>query len=344
MVDKLAIQQAIGKLSIHENISGEEAHNILVEIKDGKTTEVQIAGFLAALTTKGPEPEEIAAIASSMRKLCNRITPKVEGYLTDTCGTGGGVTSFNISTGDSIIAAAAGVPIAKHGSRSISSKSGSADVLEALGININLKPQQAEDLIEKIGIAFLYAPLFHPIMHKVFPPENALGVKTIFYTIIGPLINPADARSHLMGVYKPDLVKVVPSILKDMDFTHAMVVHSVDGMDEVSITSDTMVGEVNRGKVETYKITPEEFGIKRASIKDVAGDFTPQENAKILKTIFLGKETGPKRDVLLLNAAGVCYCGDIVSDIGEGVEVAKNMIDEGKAYQKLQDFIKFSNS
>jgi anthranilate phosphoribosyltransferase len=344
LVDKLAIQQAIGKLSIHENISGEEAHNILVEIKDEKANEVQIAGFLAALTTKGPEPEEIAAIASSMRKLCNRITPKVEGYLTDTCGTGGGVTTFNISTGDSIIAAAAGVPIAKHGSRSISSKSGSADVLEALGININLKPKQAESLIEKIGVAFLYAPLFHPIMHKVFPPENALGVKTIFYTIIGPLINPADARSHLMGVYKPDLVKVVPSILKDMDFTHAMVVHSADGMDEVSITSDTMVGEVNRGKVETYKITPEEFGINRASIKEVAGDFTPQENAEILKKIFLGKETGPKRDVLLLNAAGVCYCGDIVSDIGEGVEVAKNMIDEGKAYQKLQDFIKFSNN
>ena len=344
MVDKLAIQKAIGKLSSHEEISGEEAHNILVEIKDGKATEVQIAGFLAALTTKGPEPEEIAAIASSMRKLCNRITPRVEGHLTDTCGTGGGVTTFNISTGDSIIAAAAGVPIAKHGSRSISSKSGSADVLEALGININLKPEQAETLIEKIGIAFLYAPLFHPIMHKVFPPENALGVKTIFYTIIGPLINPADARSHLMGVYKPDLVKVVPSILKDIDFTHAMVVHSADGMDEVSITSETMVGEVNRGKVETYNITPEEFGIKRASIKDVAGDFTPQENAEILKKIFRGKEKGPKRDVLLLNAGGVCYCGDIVSDISEGVEVAKNMIDEGKAHQKLQDFIKFSNS
>lgn len=344
MVDKLAIQEAIGKLSFHEEISDQEAHNILVEIKDGKANDVQIAGFLAALTTKGPEPEEIAAIASSMRKLCNRITPKVKGYLTDTCGTGGGVTTFNISTGDSIIAAAAGVPIAKHGSRSISSKSGSADVLEALGININLKPVQAETLIEKIGIAFLYAPLFHPIMHKVFPPENALGVKTIFYTIIGPLINPADARSHLMGVYKPDLVKVVPAILKDMDFTHAMVVHSADGMDEVSITSDTMVGEVNRGKVETYQITPEEFGIKRASIKDVAGDFTPQENAEILKNIFLGKEKGPKRDVLLLNAGGVCYCGDIVSDIAEGVEVAKNMIDEGKAYQKLQDFIKFSNN
>jgi len=344
LTDKLAIQKAIGKLSTQEEITGEEAHKILVEIKEGKATEVQIAGFLAALTTKGPKPEEIAAIASSMRKLCNRITPKVSGHLTDTCGTGGGVTTFNISTGDSIISAAAGVPIAKHGSRSIASKSGSADVLEALGININLKPQQAETLIEKIGIAFLYAPLFHPIMHKVFPPENALGVKTIFYTIIGPLINPADARSHLMGVYKPELVKIVPSILRDMDFIHAMVVHSDDGMDEVSITAETMIGEVNRGKVETYKIAPEDFGIKRASIKDVAGDFTPQENAEILKKIFQGMEKGPKRDVLLLNAGSVCYCGDIVSDISEGVEVARNIIDDGKAFNKLQDFIKFSNN
>lgn len=340
---KLGIQNAIGKLSAHENLTAEEAYKILSEIKEGEATEVQIAGFLAALTTKGPVPEEIAAIASSMRRLCNVITPKVEGYLTDTCGTGGGKTTFNISTADSIVAAAAGVPIAKHGSRSISSKSGSADVLEALGVNINLQPQQAEKLIEKVGIAFLYAPLFHPIMHRVFPPENALGVKTIFYTIIGPLINPADARNHLMGVYKPDLVKVIPSILKEMDFIHAMVVHSSDGMDEMTTTAETMVGEVNRGKVEIYEVTPEEVGLPRARIEDVAGDFTPQENAEFLRRIFQGKEKGPKRDIVLMNAGGVCYSGDIASDLREGVEIARNTIDEGKAYQKLQDFIKYSN-
>lgn len=340
---KLAIQNAIGKLSAQENLTAEEVYQVLTEIKDGGATEVQIAGFLAALTTKRPAPKEIVAIASSMRRLCNTITPKVEGYLTDTCGTGGGITTFNISTADSIVAAAAGVPIAKHGSRSISSKSGSADVLETLGVNINLAPQKAEKLIEKVGIAFLYAPLFHPIMHRVFPPENALGVKTIFYTIIGPLINPADARNHLMGVYKPELVKVVPSILKDLDFIHGMVVHSGDGMDEMSTTAETMVGEVNRGKVEIYEVAPEECGLPRARIEDVAGDFTPQENAEILKRIFQGKERGPKRDIVLLNAGGVCYCGDIASDIREGVEIARNTIDEGKAYRKLQDFIKYSN-
>jgi anthranilate phosphoribosyltransferase len=340
---KLAIQNAIGKLSVQESLTAEEAHHILTEIKGGEATEVHIAGFLAALTTKGPLPEEIAAIASSMRRLCNVITPKVEGYLTDTCGTGGGITTFNISTADSIVAAAAGVPIAKHGSRSIASKSGSADVLEALGVNINLQPQQAEKLIEKVGIAFLYAPLFHPIMHRVFPPENALGVKTIFYTIIGPLINPADARNHLMGVYKPELVKTIPSILKQIDFIHAMVVHSLDGMDEMTTTDETMVGEVNRGKVEFYEVSPEEIGLPKARIEDVAGDFTPEENAEILKRIFQGKERGPKRDIVLLNAAGVCYCGDIASDLRDGVEVAKNTIDEGKAYQKLTDFVKYSN-
>jgi len=340
---KLAIQNAIGKLSTRENLAADEVYQILTEIKEGKATEVQIGGFLAALTTKGPVPEEIAAIASSMRRLCNVITPKVEGYLTDTCGTGGGATTFNISTADSIVAAAAGVPISKHGSRSISSKSGSADVLEALGVNINLAPQQAEKLIEKVGIAFLYAPLFHPIMHRVFPPENALGVKTIFYTIIGPLINPADARNHLMGVYKPELVKTVPSILKEMDFIHAMVVHSADGIDEMTTTAETMIGEVNRGKVEVYEVAPEEFGLPRARFEDVTGDFTPQENAEILRRIFQGKEKGPKRDIVLLNAGGVCYCGDIASDIREGIEIAENTIDEGEAYQKLQDFIKYSN-
>ena len=194
-----------------------------------------------------------------------------------------------------------------------------------------------------MGIAFLYAPLFHPIMHKVFPPENALGVKTIFYTIIGPLINPADARNHLMGVYKPDLVKIIPSVLRDMDFNHAMVVHSTDGMDEMTTTAETLVGEVKGDKVEVYQISPEEFGLSRARIEDVAGDFTPQENAEILKRIFQGKIRGPKRDMVLLNAGGVCYCGDVASDIREGVEIAGNTIDEGTAYQKLEDFIKYSN-
>jgi anthranilate phosphoribosyltransferase len=343
LAGKLGIQNAIGKLSAQENITAEEAFQILTEIREGEATEVQIAGFLAALTTKGPVPEEIAAIASSMRKLCNVITPKVEGYLTDTCGTGGGKTTFNISTADAIVAAAAGVPIAKHGSRSISSKSGSADVLEALGVDINLRPQQAEKLIEKVGISFLYAPLFHPIMHRVFPPENALGVKTIFYTIIGPLINPADARNHLMGVYKPDLVKVIPNILEEMDFVHAMVVHSSDGMDEMTTTAETLVGEVNRGSVEVYEVTPEEVGLPRSRIPDVTGNFTPKENAEILRRIFQGRERGPKRDMVLLNAGGVCYCGDIASDLSEGVEIARNAIDEGEAYRKLQDLIKYSN-
>lgn len=344
LAGKLGIRDAIGKLSARGSLTGEEAYRILTEIRDGDATEVQIAGFLAALTTKGPEPEEIAAIASSMRRLCNVITPKVKGCLTDTCGTGGGRTTFNISTADAIVAAATGVPIAKHGSRSISSRSGSADVLEALGVNINLQPAQAEKLIERVGISFLYAPLFHPIMHRVFPPENALGVKTIFYTIIGPLINPADARNHLMGVYKPDLVKVIPSILEEMEYVHAMVVHSLDGLDEMTTTGETLVGEVNRGRVEFYGVEPEDVGLPRALIHEVTGDFAPQENAEILRRILQGREAGPRRDIVLLNAGGVCYCGGVASDLREGVEMARNAIDEGEAYRKLQDLVKHSNA
>ncbi len=284
------IRNILKKLIEGYNLTENETYEFVIALKEEKITDAQIGAFLLGLTMKGPTIEEIAGIVKGMKEVCNMIKPKVD-KLIDTCGTGGGLTTFNISTAAAIIAANE-VPVAKHGSRSISSLSGSADVLEALGVNVNLKPRHAERLIEKIGIAFLYAPLFHPVMGKVLQPESQLGIKTIFYTIIGPLINPADARRHVLGVYKPELVDIVAEIVSNLKYEHVLVVHGLDGLDEISPIGKTIVAEVKKDKIEKYEISPEDFGIGRCSIKDIAGG-TPEYNAEVIKKIFSG-EKGPK--------------------------------------------------
>jgi anthranilate phosphoribosyltransferase len=219
----MLVQDVLRKLTAGENLTAEEAYNLIVAIKNDQLSSVQIAGFQVALLMKGPTLEEITAIAKAMRDNCETISPQVDSELLDTCGTGGGLSTFNISTAVAIVAAAAGIPVAKHGSRSISSLSGSADVLEALGVEINLLPRDVEKLIEEIGIAFIYAPLFHPVMHKVLTPEQELGIKTIFYTIIGPLINPARATRHILGVYKAELLDIVAQIALSLGYTRGNV-------------------------------------------------------------------------------------------------------------------------
>src|SRR5262249_34540630 len=232
----------------------------------------QIAGFLVALVMKGPNVDEVAAIARAMRANCVQIRPQVDGNLTDMCGTGGGLTTINVSSANAILTAAAGVPVAKHGSRSISASSGSADVLEALGVRVELQPEEGRKLIEQVGIGFLYAPSFHPLMFKVFFPEQALGIKTIFFTIIGPLINPAGAPNHLMGVYQPQLVDLVADVVTQLDMNHVLVVHGVDDLDEVSILGSTSIAEVKGDRVvDKYEVAPEDFGFKRATFEDVKG-------------------------------------------------------------------------
>ena len=216
------IQSTLRKLTVGEHLPEEEIFSIIGGIRNGDVTDVQIAGFLVGLLMKGPTTREVASIARAMRANCEQITPNVPGHLIDTCGTGGGRTTFNCSSAVALVAAAAGIPVAKHGSRSLSSLSGSADVLEKLGVAIDLTPAQASKLIEDAGISFLYAPNFHPVMLKVLPAEMALGIKTIFYTIIGPLINPAGARRHIMGVYRPDLVEMVADVLVQLEFEHAL--------------------------------------------------------------------------------------------------------------------------
>ena len=336
------IRAALRKLTVGEQLHEEEIFGIIGGIRRGEITEVQIAGFLVALLMKGPTIREVASIARAMRANCEQISPKVEGELIDTCGTGGGRTTFNCSTAVAIVAAASGIPVAKHGSRSLASASGSADVLEKLGVAIDLTPKQAEKLIESVGIGFLYAPNFHPVMHKVLPPEMALGIKTIFYTIIGPLINPADAKRHILGVYKPELVAMVADILVELQFKHALVVHGLDGLDEISVIGKTSVAEVKDGWAKKYEVVPGDLGLPSYTYEELAGG-SPQENADLLRAIFAGKERGARRDMVLANTAAALLVGGKVGDLRAGAKLAAELLDSGAAQRKLDELVSESN-
>ena len=350
-------KDVLTKLTTGQELNEDEISRVVAAINNDEINDVQIAGFQVALLMKGASLPELAAFAKAMRDNCVPLRPdltKLESVqsgesdpssieLMDTCGTGGGLSTFNISTATAIVAAAAGIPIAKHGSRSISSLSGSADVLEALGVEINLTPAQAEKLIEDIGISFLYAPLFHPVMCKVLPPEQDLGIKTIFYTIIGPLINPAFAPRHVLGVYKPELLDSVAYVADALGYTRALIVHGLDGLDEISLMGPTRIKELNHGEITTYEIAPEDFGMKRCSLKDIETG-TPETNADTIRGVFDGSITGPRRDAIVLNAAGALMIGDKAADFAEGVNLAREIIDSGKAAAKLQELIEASNA
>ena len=342
-------KDSLGKLTRKQDLTAKELTEFVEAMRDDQVTDVQIAGFLVALLMKGPTVDEVAAIARAMRANCVQIQPKVEGNLTDMCGTGGGLTTFNVSSANAILTAAAGVPVAKHGSRSISASSGSADALEALGVSVELTPDQGRQLIEEVGISFLYAPNFHPIMLKVFFPEQALGIKTIFFTIIGPLINPAGAPHHMMGVYKPELVQMVGDAVAQLDMKHVIVAHGSGGpddiagtgLDEISTLGPTDIAEVKGDKVERYTITPEDFGLKRVAIKDVEGG-DPTFNAGVIRDIFDGRDQGPRRDFLTLNNAFALYVAGAAKSPEEGLRMANENIDSGAASRKLADFVEAS--
>lgn len=313
-----------------------EIDEVVFGLKEDRFPPTQVAGFLMALLMKGPTTGEIAGIARAMRRACVTIAPRTNGDLTDTCGTGGGLTTFNVSTANALLSAAAGVKIAKHGSRSISSSSGSADVLEALGIPVDLEPHQAERLIEEVGFSFLYAPRFHPVMGKVFGPENDLGIKTIFFTIIGPLINPAGAKRHVLGVYQPQLVEEVAEVALEIGLKHVMVVHGMDGVDEISLLGETKVAEVRDGRIDYYTIAPEDFGLRRCTFEEVRGGDAAY-NARIILDIFAGRDTGPRRDMLLLNTAATLVVADKAGSLAEGVELAREVLESGRAMAKLEE-------
>jgi len=285
----------------------------------------------------------VAYIAQAMRTNCVPMKVSLNSDLTDTGGTGGGLATFNVSTASAILTAAAGVLVAKHGSRSISSSSGSADVLESLGVNINLTPEQASRLIEDCGISFIYAPNFHPVMLKVFGPENQLGIKSIFFTIIGPLINPLRARNHTIGVYKPELVSLMADVVSEMDFNHVIVAHGMDGLDEISLIGKTLVAEIKNKQIKHYELSPEDFGMKRCTLEDIAGG-SPDFNAQVIRDIFVGKERGPRRDFLTLNNGAALYVSGKVPSIQEGIKLSNYLLYSKAALRKLEELAAKSNA
>ena len=332
----------LAKITNKETLTPDEISEFIGAVAADEVTPVQIAGFQVGLLMKGTSVEELASFANAMRKNCIPIKVNVDAEMMDTCGTGGGLSTFNISTATALVAAAAGIPIAKHGSRSISSLSGSADVLEALDVNINLTPEQAAKLIEDINIAFIYAPLFHPVMGKVLPPESELGIKTIFYTIIGPLINPSFAPRHLLGVYKPELLDTVSEVARRIGYTKAMFVYGEDGLDEISLLGKTRIYELKDGAILKYTIAPEDFGLTRCSLDDIKTG-TPEENANIIKGVFSGQITGPRKDAIILNASGALVVGGKAKDFAEGIVLARQIIESGAAEKKLNELIAESN-
>ena len=336
-------KEVLSKVTSHQEMTGKDISELIAAINAGNVSDVQIAGFQVALLMKGATQNELAHFAKAMRDNCVPLKPKISGEMMDTCGTGGGLSTFNISTATAIVAAASGIPVAKHGSRSLASLSGSADVLEALGVNINLAPTQVEKMIEEIGIAFLYAPLFHPVMCKVLPAEGDLGIKTIFYTIIGPLINPAFAPRHLLGVYKQELLDTVTYVAKEIGYTNAMFVHGLDGLDEISLLGKTRINYLHGGEVTTFEIQPEDFGLERCTLKDIKSS-TPKDNAAVITGVFDGKIKDSNKDAIVLNAAGALVVGGKADDFKQGVKLAQEIIESGDAKKKLSELREMSNA
>ena len=334
-------KESLGKLTLGQDLSAGDVTEFVENMRDDAVTDVQIAGILVGLLIKGPTVDEVAAIARAMRDNCVQIKPNVDGNLTDMCGTGGGLTTINVSTANALLTAAAGVPVAKHGSRSISASSGSADALEALGVKVELAPDEGRQLIEEVGISFLYAPSFHPIMLKVFFPEQALGIKTIFFTIIGPLINPAGAPHHLMGVYQPHLVDLVAEVVTQLPMKHVIIAHGVDGLDEISIIGPTKLAEIKDGRITKSEITPEDFGFKRATFEDIKGG-DPQFNAGVIRDIFEGRDKGPRHDFLVLNNGFTLVAAGVADSPEAGMRMAQENIESGAASRKLAEFAEAS--
>jgi len=334
------IKEAINILVGGINLSEQEMRESMTEIMEGKATDAQIGAFLTALRLKGETVTEITAAAQVMREKATAIKGP-EGTL-DTCGTGGDMAgTFNISTTAALVVAACGVPVAKHGNRSVSSLSGSADVLDALGVKIDLPPEKVEKCLFESGFGFLFAPLFHPAMKYAIGPRREMGIRTMF-NILGPLTNPAGAKRQLMGVFSGNLTETLCRVLGNLGAEDAMVVHGEDGLDEITVTNGTMVSRLVGGKVENSIISPEDFGFGKARIEDITGG-DKEANAKITLSILRG-EKGPRRDIVLLNAAAALVVAGRTENISDAVEMAAGAVDSGDALRKLEEIKRFSVS
>jgi len=340
------IKDAISKVVMNKDLTENEMIDVMNEIMGGEATPAQIGSFITALRMKSETVEEITGAVRVMREKATPILSGVDtaagGILVDTCGTGGdGSGTFNVSTTTAFVVAGAGVPVAKHGNRSVSSNCGSADVLEAAGVNLGVSPEQVGECIQQIGIGFLFAPALHGAMKHAIGPRKELGIRTIF-NILGPLTNPAGANVQVLGVFNGDLTEPLARVLAKLGSKRALVVHGEGNLDELTVTGETKISELNDGKVTNYSINPENFGFKKATIEDLKGGKDAQESADQMITI-LGGEKGPKRDMVLLNSGAALMAAGLCADLKSGIVKAADTIDSGAALEKLEQLISFTN-
>jgi len=310
------------------------------DIMTGNATDAQIGGFLVGLSMKGETIDEIVAAAKVMRSLATGVKISKPKHLVDTCGTGGDSSGlFNVSTASAFVVASAGGQVAKHGNRSISSKSGSADVLETAGVNLDMSPETISNCVEKIGVGFMFAPAHHSAMKYAIGPRRELAVRTIF-NVLGPLTNPAGAPSQVMGVYHKDLVEPIAYALKNLGSSHVMVVHSNDGLDEISIADSTYVAELKNGTVETYSISPSDFDMQQTNLDSICVD-DADASLKLIQEALDGQE-GPAKDIIALNAGAAIYVSGLANSLKDGVKKAQEVLNSGAAHQKLDDLVRMS--
>jgi anthranilate phosphoribosyltransferase len=335
------IREAILKAVARRNLSFGEAEKVMDEIMCGEASDIQMASYLTALSVKGETIDEITGSAAGMRKHCVRLLHDLD--VLEIVGTGGDRSnSFNISTTSALVISAAGIPVAKHGNRAASSKSGAADVLEALGVNIKVAPEKSVELLKKINLCFLFAQNYHISMKYVAPVRKELGIRTIF-NILGPLVNPAGAKMELLGVYSEDLIEPLAQVLANLGVDNALVVYGQDGLDEISASAPTTVCEVRKGTFKKYEIKPEDYGLARCDKDDLTGG-SPEENAAITLAILQGRDKGPKRNAVLLNSAAAIYLARPDTTVKDAIRLAEDMIDSGKASGQLDKFRRLSNA
>ncbi|MEJ2142703.1 MAG: anthranilate phosphoribosyltransferase [Gammaproteobacteria bacterium] len=335
------MQAAIKAVTEGQNLSADDMTSVMRTIMTGEATQAQIGGFLIGLRMKGETVDEIAAAAGVMRELAEKVDVKAD-HMVDTCGTGGdGASTFNISTTSAFVVAAAGGSVAKHGNRSISSKSGSADVLEAAGVNLQLTPQQVAQCIEQVGVGFMFAPAHHSAMKHAIGPRKEMGVRTIF-NVLGPLTNPAGAPNQVLGVFSEQWLEPLAEVLGKLGSQHVLVVHAEDGMDEISIGSATRVAELKDGKVNTYTIQPEDFGLSKGDVSKLAVS-SADDSLAVVRTV-LNNEAGPARDIVVLNAGAAIYAAGLAGSLEAGIKKADEVIASGKAAEKLEALVSLSRS
>ena len=341
MATSITMQQAIKAVTEKRDLSAEEMSATMRLIMTGEATPAQVGGFLIGLRMKGETIDEIAAAAGVMRDLASKVEVD-KNHLVDTCGTGGDASgSFNISTASAIVVAAAGGKVAKHGNRSISSKSGSADVLEAAGVNLEISPDQVAACVNEVGVGFMFAPLHHSAMKHAIGPRREMAVRTIF-NVLGPLTNPAAAPNQVLGVFSKELVEPLAHVLKRLGSEHVLVVHAEDGMDEISVATATFVAELDNGEVSTYTIRPEDFGMARADLEQIRATDSAH-SLQIIKSVFDNTD-GPAKDIVCLNAGAAIYVAGVAGSLAEGVKKAQDTIASGAAAEKLEQLIAMTNN